>query len=166
MTAQRWRDPEGHEWVTIEPPSEDILLSYPEGTIEIPMVPVVTTPPTLAQSKASLKSAIDTAAEGERRKYITPGSGQAMTYMQKSDEAARFLASTDPDPAAFPLLAAEVGITAPSIGQVAAIVNGAYAQWQVIGAAIEAARLGTKASIDAAETIEAAQAAADAVSWP
>ncbi len=37
---------------------------------------------------------------------------------------------------------------------------------EVVGGQIEAARLGTKAAIDAASTTEEAQAAAAAVSWP
>lgn len=116
--------------------------------------------------KAALKASIDSAAETERRKYITTGSGQAMTYMQKADEASRYLAASDPVPADYPLLAAEIGITAPTLAEVAAIVNAAFTQWQQIGAAIEAARLGTKAAIDAAATAEDAQTAASAVAWP
>lgn len=123
-------------------------------------------PLTLDQVKAGLKASIDSAAEIERMKYITPGSGQAMTYMQKADEASRYLAASDPVAADYPLLSAEVGVTAPTVGEVAAIVNAAFTQWQQIGAAIEAARLGTKVAIEAATAAEEAQAAADAVAWP
>lgn len=122
-------------------------------------------PPTLDQVKVSLKAAIDGAAEAERCKYITPGAGQAMTYMQKADEASRYLVTADPVGENFPLLSAEVGITAPTIVEVAQIVHGAYSQWQLIGAAIEAVRLGAKATIDAATTAQEAEAAAAPV-WP
>ncbi|WP_172745816.1 hypothetical protein [Neorhizobium sp. T7_12] len=94
------------------------------------------------------------------------GSGPAMTYIQKADEAAHYLAAADPVVSDYPLLSAEIGITAPTIGEVAGIVHTAFTQWQQIGAAIEASRLGTKTTIDAQHTVEAAQAIADAVTWP
>ncbi|WP_050578778.1 hypothetical protein [Rhizobium leguminosarum] len=123
-------------------------------------------PPSLDAIKADLCEAIDRAAEQERRKYITSGAGQAMTYVQKADEAKRFLAAEDPVAADYPLIAAEIGITAPDIGEVAAIVAAAHQSWQQIGAAIEAARLGTKKEIMAATTEAVARAAAAAVTWP
>lgn len=168
MTEHRFRSPEGIEWVTTGTPSKDVLDQYPAGTVEIPMVPIEL--PTLPQIKAGLRATIDSSAEAERRKYITAGSGQAMTYMQKADEAARYLAvvakGDTPNPDDYPLLSAEVGITAPALGDVAGVVSIAFTQWQVIGGMIEAARLSTKAAIDQAETVEAAQAAADSVIWP
>ncbi|MBB3591735.1 hypothetical protein FHX08_002079 [Rhizobium sp. BK529] len=122
--------------------------------------------PTINEVKAQLRARLDYAAEAERLKYITPGAGQAMTYQAKAAEAKAYLDAGNPDASDFPLLSAEVGITADSIEGVAQIVAGAYAQWQVIGAAIEAARLGGKAAIDAANDADAAQAAFDAVTWP
>jgi len=125
---------------------------------------------TLDAVKARLKAAIDVAAENERLKYITGGAGQAMTYQQKSDEAKRYLATTAEGgvitPSDYPLLFAEVGITGATLADVAAVVNAAFLQWQIIGGAIEAVRLGTKAAIEAAETSEDAEAAASAVAWP
>lgn len=164
MTEHRFRAPDGREWVAIDTPSDGVLASYPEGTVEIPMVPIE--PPSLDELKASLKGSVDGFAELQRRKYITPGSGQAMTYMQKADEARRYLAATDPVSTDYPLLSAEIGITAPTVGEIATIVNAAFTQWRQIGAAIEAARLGAKAAIDAARTAADAQAAADTVVWP
>ncbi|EJL57978.1 hypothetical protein PMI09_00683 [Rhizobium sp. CF122] len=151
------------------------MAPAPEGTPDdervrenvIPAFPE----PDLSAIKASLKASVDAAAESERLKYITGGSGQAMTYQQKAEEAKRYTAvveagGTPPEPAGFPLLSAEVGITAPTLGDVAAVVNGAFLQWQIIGGAIEAVRLGTKAAIDAATTEAAAEAAAGAANWP
>ncbi|WP_417436615.1 hypothetical protein [Hoeflea sp.] len=125
-------------------------------------------PPTepLADIKFRLKSLVDQAAESERLKYITAGAGQAMTYQQKTAEARAFLDDVSPVPGDYPLLSAEVGITAATIADVANTVLAAFEQWQVIGAAIEAARLGTKMAINAADTAAAAQAAFDAVAWP
>lgn len=123
-------------------------------------------PEQLIRLKTMMKAEIDDSAEAERLKYITPGSGQALTYSQKSDEANRYLAATSPVAADYPLLSAEVGITASDIGGVAAVVKAAFAQWQTIGASIEASRLKAKASIEEASTEEAVRAAAAAVVWP
>lgn len=123
-------------------------------------------PPPLDEVKADLKNHLDAAAETERLKYITPGAGQAMTYQQKAAEAAACLVDIDPDPADYPLLAAEIGITGATLTEVAQTVYDAHQTWRVIGAQIEAARLGGKAAIDAAETTEDAHTAFDAVAWP
>lgn len=113
--------------------------------------------------KDALKQSIDDAAETERLRHITPGHGQSMTYMQKSDEARRYLAADAGD---YPLLSAEVGITAPDIGGVATVVLEAYSQWQQIGAIIEAVRLGSKAAVASSESQPAAKAVFDAIAWP
>lgn len=164
MTEHRYKSPDGNEWVAIETPSAEILASYPDGTIEIPMVEPVS--PSLDDVKATLKNLIDAEAETQRLRFITGGAGQALTYAQKADEAKAFLAASDPVDADYPLLVAEIGITAPTILEVATVVHAAYAQWQQIGAAIEAMRLGTKAGIEDAATIDGANAAAAAAYWP
>lgn len=119
----------------------------------------------LLDIKAVLKAQVDAAAERERARYITPGAGQAMTYQAKADEARRLAADPSPDAADYPLLSAEVGITAPDLVAVGAVVLAAYQAWQVIGAAIEGARLGAKQAIDLATDEAGARAAAE-VTWP
>lgn len=114
-------------------------------------------PPPLDLIKSEIKARLDAAAENERLKYITSGSGQAMTYQQKAAEAAACLADTDPDPADYPLLAAEIGITGATLEDVADAVCAAHQAWRVIGAQIEAARLGGKAAIDGAPSAESAE---------
>ncbi len=115
--------------------------------------------------KTALKRGVDGTAERERMRYITGGAGQAMTYQRKADEARACLADENPQPADYPMLSAEIGITAATLAGVAEVVNAAYEAWLMIGARIEAARLGAKAAIDAATTAEDARTAA-AVSWP
>lgn len=83
----------------------------------------------LAAIKAGYKAAIDADAGVQRLRYITPGGGQALTYMQKADEAKRYLSTTKPVAGDYPLLAAEVGITAENIAGVAAVVAAAFSQW-------------------------------------
>lgn len=115
--------------------------------------------------KAMLRDRVDAAAERERGKYITAGAGQAMTYQQKAAEAKAFTEAETPVPADYPMLSAEVGVTAPDIAGVAASVLAAESAWRYIGSAIEGVRLGAKKGIDDAEDAEDAQAAAD-VTWP
>ncbi len=150
---------------TFVPCPEDVEdhWSYVDGAFIPPLEPPETD---LASIKSSLKTLVDVAAETERLKYITPGAGQALTYMQKSDEARRYLSEDDPDAANYPLLSAEIGITADDMAGVASIVSAAFIQWQQIGAAIEAARLGGKASIDASDNAADAEEAFAAINWP
>ncbi|MBA4774294.1 MAG: hypothetical protein H2044_01390 [Rhizobiales bacterium] len=122
----------------------------------------------LFQWKIMLSAKIDEEAERARLRYITGGSGQAMTYQQKAQEAAEVLAlvgSGEIDASHFPLLSAEVGITAATLVEVAQVVDYAYQTWRVVGAQIEALRLGGKASVSSASTIPAAKAAAQ-IQWP
>ncbi|PZU89129.1 MAG: hypothetical protein DI527_16485 [Chelatococcus sp.] len=121
-------------------------------------------PDPLAVLKELLKQGIDQQAERERLKYITAGAGQAMTYQQKAAEALRLADDPEPDPAAYPMLSAEVGVTATDLSGVGAIVRAAHAQWLAMGAAIETARLSGKQAIDLAATAEAARAVV--VIWP
>jgi hypothetical protein len=131
------------------------------SSFEAPAVPAID----LAELKASLKAGIDAAAEQERLKYITAGAGQAMTYQAKAEEARRLaLVPEGADPADYPLLAAEIGITAETLAGVGDVVRAAYQQWLAIGAAIEAVRLGAKLAIDAA--VSAEDALSVEVAWP
>lgn len=120
---------------------------------------------TLEELRTAAALRIDTDAEAARLRYITGGSGQAMTYQQKAQEAAAAILDPAPDPDTYPLLKAEIGITAPTLAEVAAVVNDAYQAWRVVGAAIEALRLGGKAAVAAASTPEAIQSATE-IAWP
>lgn len=155
---------------TIEITDDEWLMLLTSSGYTIVDGVIVDPPPAeeipLAVIKAGLKARIDADAEAERLKYITAGAGQALTYMQKSDEARRYLAEETPTESDYPLLVAEVGITAENIHGVALVVSGAYAQWQQIGAAIEGSRLGAKAAIDNASNAADAQNAFDTIVWP
>lgn len=118
-----------------------------------PAALVAVTAEVLADTKRAKKAEIDAAAELARLKFITPGSGQAMTYQAKSDEARRFSSDTAPNASEYPLLSAELGITGPTLADVASAVLAALAQWQQIGGAIETVRLTAKASIENATSI-------------
>lgn len=145
---------------------ESFLAEVEPLNFEAPSPPSTPPVPSLAALKISLKAQIDAAAEVERLKYITLGSGQAMTYQQKAAEAAACLEDPEPLVDDYPLVAAEIGITGQTLSDVAAAIHAAYQAWRYIGAQIEAARLGGKAAVDAAVSAEQAQAVFDSLEWP
>jgi len=124
----------------------------------------------LEQAKASALRAIDQAAEAARQLFITPGAGQAMAYQHKLEEAralqAVLAAQGEPNPAAYPHLAAEIGVTGADLAGVAEAVLYKAAAWTGASAAIEGLRLGAKAAVNAADSVAAVQAAAAGIPWP
>lgn len=105
----------------------------------------------LAAAKAAAIAQVNAWAGRERARYVTIAPAQEMIYLAKEVEALRYLADTDPDPADYPLIVAEVGVTAPDAYQIAQIWAYMAGLWRQVAAQIEAARLGTIAQIEAAE---------------
>lgn len=110
---------------------------------------------------------VDAAAERARLQFITPGAGQAMTYLRKLEEA-RAQQAGGPGP--FPLLAATIGIDGPNLAAVAAVCVAMGDAWANIAAAIETTRLGAKAAIEAVQDGPDAFGAISAIvagcAWP
>lgn len=109
----------------------------------------------------SLFAKIDADAEAARARFITPGSGQAMTYLAKQTEAAAYLANPA---ASTPFLTAEAAATGTTVAALAAVVDGNATAWLAVGAKIEAARRGAKMAVAAATNI-AVMHAASQVDW-
>ncbi|WP_341893897.1 hypothetical protein [Ferrovibrio terrae] len=94
---------------------------------------------------------VDLAAEQARMRFITPGAGQAMVYQTKIEEAARWIAAgSPPDLSAYPFIAAEVGLTAPSAAELVALWQTMESGWRTVAAQIEAVRMTGKNAINAA----------------
>lgn len=88
-----------------------------------------------------------------RNRWITPSVAAAGVYLAKESEARAWLAAGEPeDLTDFPLISAEVGITAPTAWHIVQTWLGMAAVWRPIAAAIEAGRLTAKAAIEAANT--------------
>ncbi|HEV8034391.1 hypothetical protein [Yoonia sp.] len=97
----------------------------------------------MARERSRAASEINATADEVRRRFVTPIAGQDMVYLRKEEEARRYLLA-DPEPATladFPMLASEVGITAPTAFQLATIWLFMSGAWTRAAAAIEAARL-------------------------
>lgn len=109
--------------------------------------------------KEAARVFVDLAAETERGKYITLGSGQAMVYAEKEKEAKAFLAELGPA-INYPHLAEEAKARGKLMGDLAnEILERAFA-WRVMSASIEAKRMHAKKLIDEAANpaqIEAAK---------
>lgn len=155
----------------LEALGEDKRISIENGVLEFLDPPEPETPPpppepSIEDYRSMGKAYVDGLAEGARAKYITLGAGQAMTYLQKAQEAKTYLETSDPVDSNFPLLSAEVGVTGNNVLSVATVVNDAFTQWQQIGGAIEAVRLSAKAAIATAADKEAIQSIIDGAVWP
>lgn len=151
--ATRW--PENEEGEQTDLALQEVLSQF--GLIMYP--------PTLDELKAELRMTVDAAAEVERARYVTPGSGQAMTYRDKLNELVRYEADTNPVKVDYPILSAEIGITGTSLVNVATKVRSAVARSTAGLQAIDIVRLQAKANITKASTEAAARSAAEAV-WP
>nr|RDS95568.1 hypothetical protein DWF04_06045 [Cereibacter sphaeroides f. sp. denitrificans] len=117
----------------------------------------------LEQARRAGIECINRAADAVRRRYVTAITGQDMLYLRKEAEARNYIAAVDPDLDDYPLIAAEVGITAPTAWQVAQVYLGLSAIWISLAAPLETARLGAIATIETAPdlaTIEATVSAA------
>ena len=136
-------------------------------------VPPEPAPPSLNEVKAQYKSQVDIDAEAQRLLYITSGSGMAMTYSEKKEQALAVLdigseaanALANNGSAEYPLLAASVGVEAATLYDAAELVMSRYEAWVAIGGAIESKRLIAKKAINDASDVQAVKAAYEAIAW-
>jgi len=116
----------------------------------------------LSSVKAAAATKVSDDAEALRARFLTPGAGQAMTYVRKEAEARAW--TDGADEAAFPFLNAEATACGMTVADLAATVIAQADAWVRIGSAIEALRRGAFVAIGEAGTIEAIETAA-AVDW-
>ncbi|WP_051272990.1 hypothetical protein [Sphingomonas phyllosphaerae] len=123
----------------------------PDGTaiIAVPQKVVAQPEIDLAALRAACIYSVDVEAEAARGRFLTAGSGQAMTYTRKETEARAWTADNS---IATPFLSAEANARGLTLADLIAEVIGQADAWVTIGAAIEARRMGAKAAIAAAAT--------------
>ena len=129
------------------------------GPVEVLATSVLLPSLSLPEAKAQAVAQLNSAVVMVRGKYITVLPGQEMIYLAKEAEAVRYLAET-PEPVTlggYPMLAAEVGITAPTAYELAQLWVNMSALWRGIAAQIETARLGAIYQIETAADTEDAQ---------
>lgn len=171
----------GWRWLPYEAtprPAADGVSEYqPSDTVGASSVVRVWTE--VAQPLANLKSAlaeqIDAEAERCRMAYVTPGTGMAMTYREKLEQAEHVIAggqaaadamSAEAAKSAYPTLAASVGIEGATLWACAQIVWGKYQIWAQISHEIEKSRLAGKKAVSDAADAAAARLARAAVTFP
>ncbi len=120
----------------------------------------------LERAKSIALDAINTKIAAERAALLTDMVGQEMIYLAKEAEAKAWQATTNQDLADYPLLAAEVGITADDADALAALWLSMADQWRQTAARLEAIRLKAKADVGAAETLDAVASAESGIVWP
>lgn len=101
----------------------------------------------LTNARAAARAELAARIEAARTALITDLPGQSMIYMAKEAEARAFLAEPDPDLADYPMLSAEVGITAPDAETLAQIWLNMVVLWRSAAAGLEALRLTTAAVV-------------------
>lgn len=172
-----WNDEEMSSlagWCKVDPDSGyDPAIHVPTGGGSFDPQTVLATPAFTPRALADLKAEacvkIDGQAEVTRQSFITPGSGQALVYEKKAEEARQWQAAVDaaaassgdaPVLADFPFLKARaerLGPATPDYQAVADEWNARSASWVSIAAEIEDVREGAKEGVDAAGDAAAVQ---------
>jgi hypothetical protein len=137
-------DMTGLSVLTTEEPLGDLAAwEVVEGALVL-----VSLEPARARARAALAGWITAA----RNQLITDLPGQDMVYLAKEAEARAWTSAVSPDLADYPLISAEVGITAPDADQLAQLWLNMAALWRSAAAGLEALRLSTQAAIEAAQS--------------
>lgn len=116
----------------------------------------------LAEAKLDAVRRVNSIASHARKAFITDIPGQEMLYMKKEQEALSYLAAAEPDITNYPLVAAEIGITAETGEQVAQVYANLGAVFLQTAALLEKARLSAVAMIEQAENTSSVQAVLEA----
>lgn len=116
----------------------------------------------VADARKQAAAAINQHAGYIRTLFVTDIPAQQMIYLAKEAEALAYLAATPADLGQYPLIAAEVGITADTALALAQLWVGTANQWRALAANIEAIRLGHIKMLGHPElTVEAAASVRD-----
>jgi len=129
--------------------ANDLTNIIADGILIFPVVL-----PPLDEVKQAAKVEIDTTAEQARLRYITAGSGQVYVYIEKSEEAADYIATGSPEELeSYPFIQAEVNATGKTPSQAANDIIVAKTAWITKSSNIELERLAGKNNVDAAISI-------------
>ncbi len=148
---------------------------YDAGSDTFTITRTLTDPALTDELKVDFKRQVNDQAETARLQHITPGSGQAMSYREKLDEAKACLGAyateqaftaANPPAGTYPLLESETGIKGANPWKVAELVNTTFLAWKTAEAAINNLRLRAANDLDAAATVGAARTIVDAINWP
>lgn len=131
--------------------------------IQVPIpAPETPSPPDLTAVRRAAVDAINAKSGQVRTLFITELPAQQMIYLAKEAEARAYLAATPADLGQYPLIAAEVGITADTALALAQLWVGTANQWRALAANIEGIRMSHIKMLGHPElTVEAAASVRD-----
>lgn len=116
----------------------------------------------ITAARADAVAAINQRAGAVRALFVTDITAQQMIYLAKEAEARAYLAATPADLGQYPLIAAEVGITADTALALAQLWVGTANQWRALAANIEGIRMSHIKMLGHPElTVEAAASVRD-----
>lgn len=113
----------------------------------------------IAKARHKALTEIDRSAEETRGYFITLGSGQAMVYQQKRDEAEMVVADPEISSSLVPHIAQEAVLNQISLFDQAVVVLTMAQMWQTVSAVIETRRLAAKADVNLATKLDQIEAA-------
>lgn len=116
--------------------------------------------------KEETKAKIDADAEAARSRVITPGSGQAMTYLRKADAARAYLAGLPLSEAQMLRLTSEATRLGGTVDAAAQILVTTADSWETIDAQIDSIRLAKKAAVNTAVTGNEVAKLYKGIVWP
>lgn len=90
------------------------------------------------------EAAIDQAASDACARYLSIGVAQDLRYAEKASEIKAYLAAENPDPADYPVMAAEAAACGATLAEKAAEISLVRNRWVELCAAIESARISGK----------------------
>ena len=158
----------GHPDEAIVEPSDARWAAEVQPWIDAGNTPDVIVLELTVELRQKCKDTLNGRAESLRSKFVTLGSGQAMTYLAKQQEAEKYLvavaAGQTPSGEDFPLLSAELGLSGASLQEVASKIRSKADQWQGVSTLIEKRRHEKLAEIERATTLDEARLAAN-VDW-
>lgn len=134
-----------------------------KGALPVPQSVFNVAPTSMALVTAHLHQLIDSQAEVVRSQFVTPGSGQAISYLEKRLEAAAYVA--DPATADVTILSAEaaaVGKTLPELASEVLVMAGLWRQGEAL---VNATRMGAKKAVSDAAGNLALMHAASEIDW-
>jgi hypothetical protein len=151
------------DWIDVDDSEEATIASKKVNTATL----VLEDNPTfdaeqLAAAKTSAKVKIDEMAGIARSMVITIAPGQELTYQEKSEQAADYVAAGYPaDTSSYPFVQAEIEATGKTKEQAADDILVKKSEWIAVGSTIEMHRIGGKVQVDAATTPEEVQQIVD-----
>ena len=120
----------------------------------------------LGEYRASIKTKVDADAEASRNRVITPGSGQAMTYLRKAEAARAFLAGDLTSGPQYDRIDDEAERLGVTMEQAASLIVAIADGWEAMDRMVDKVRLDTKKAIDLATTLDDIDTAYSGATWP